>query len=94
MPNGRAGAFEIAWFALVKDDFQFGWINVSKESIQIRRTEVLFHNMLLQVLTWRGKKSLIFFIKDRDIKVLKRLNPTKRNDFMVNLSVYLLPRME
>lgn len=47
MPHCRAGAFKVARFALVKQVLQFGWFDCSKESIQVRRVEVLLHNNLL-----------------------------------------------
>lgn len=51
MPDSRAGAFEVAWLALVKDVLQFKRFNYSKERVEIRRVEVLFHDNLMKVLT-------------------------------------------
>lgn len=56
VPHSRAGALEIARLALVKDIFQFWWFNYSEERVQIRRVEVLLHNDLLQMVTWRRNK--------------------------------------
>lgn len=51
MPDGRAGAFEVARLALIKDVFQFERFDCSKERVEIRRVEVLFHYNLIQVVT-------------------------------------------
>lgn len=51
MPDGRAGAFKVARLALIKDVFQFGRFDYSKERVEIRRVEVLFHYNLVKVVT-------------------------------------------
>lgn len=51
MPDGGAGAFKVAWLALVKDVFQFKGYNFSKERVEIRRVEVLFHDSVTKVVT-------------------------------------------
>lgn len=50
MPDGRAGAFKVTWLALVKDVFQFRRFDYSKERVEIRRVEVLFHDNLMKVV--------------------------------------------
>lgn len=50
MPDGRAGAFKVARLALIKDVFQFGSFDDSKEGVEIRRVEVLFHYNLIKVV--------------------------------------------
>lgn len=51
MPDGRAGAFKVTGLALVKDVFQLRRFNYSKERVEIRRAEVLFHDNLVKVVT-------------------------------------------
>lgn len=51
VPDSRAGAFKVTRLAFVKDVLKFERFNCSKESIKVRRVEVLFHYDLAKVVS-------------------------------------------